>query len=104
LLEGSERTTIYMLCVVNCQTGRPREKAYAIATGTTSIGCESDAGSIGIYPDYRYQIIPPEMFQTDHLTHAYDMDAQPNAHKLACVFLVMAIGVMFDLHRPPCKS
>lgn len=53
--------------------------------------------------DERYQIIPPEMFQSDHLAHAYDLEAQPNAHKLACVFLVMAIGVMFDLHRPPCR-
>jgi hypothetical protein len=43
------------------------------------------------------------MFDTDHLMVAYDVHTPPNAHKLACVFLVMAIGVMFDLHRQPCK-
>jgi len=54
--------------------------------------------------DERYQIIPRAMFDDDHLVHAYDPNAPPNAHKLACVFLVMAIGVMFDLQRPPCTS
>jgi len=44
------------------------------------------------------------MFDDDHLLHAYDTTSAPNAHKLACVFLVMAIGVMFDLQRPPCTS
>lgn len=44
------------------------------------------------------------MFDDDHLVHAYDTTSAPNAHKLACVFLVMAIGVMFDLQRPPCTS
>jgi hypothetical protein len=44
------------------------------------------------------------MFDDDHLVHAYDPNTAPNAHKLACVFLVMAIGVMFDLQRQPCKS
>lgn len=52
----------------------------------------------------RYQIIPRVMFESDHLTQAYDMESTPSAHKLACVFLVMAVGVMFDLHRPPCQS
>jgi len=52
--------------------------------------------------DGRYQIIPRAMFDDDHLLHAYDNTSAPNAHKLACVFLVMAIGVMFDLQRPPC--
>jgi hypothetical protein len=44
------------------------------------------------------------MFDDDHLLHAYDTTSAPNAHKLACVFLVMAIGVMFDLQRQPCTS
>lgn len=44
------------------------------------------------------------MFDDDHLLHAYDTNSAPNAHKLACVFLVMAIGVMFDLQRQPCTS
>lgn len=51
----------------------------------------------------RYQILPRAMFDTDHLPNAYDKDAPANAHKIACVFLVMAIGVMFDLNRKPCK-
>ena len=40
------------------------------------------------------------MFDTDHLMNAYDPTATLNPHKLACVFLVMALGVMFDLSRP----
>jgi hypothetical protein len=44
------------------------------------------------------------MFDDDHLVLAYDIHTPPNAHKLACVFLVMALGVMFDLNRQPCKS
>lgn len=52
----------------------------------------------------RYQIIPRAMFDDDHLVLAYDINTPPNAHKLACVFLVMALGVMFDLNRQPCRS
>lgn len=52
----------------------------------------------------RYQTIPRPMFEADHLPHAYDTEAAPQAHKLACVYLIMAVGVMFDLHRPPCMS
>jgi hypothetical protein len=52
----------------------------------------------------RYQIIPRAMFDDDHLVLAYDIHTPPNAHKLACVFLVMALGVMFDLNRQPCES
>ena len=52
---------------------------------------------------HRYQILPRPMFDSDHLLNAYDTEAPANAHKLACVFLVMAIGVMFDLSRPPCE-
>jgi hypothetical protein len=46
-----------------------------------SLSCESSL-------IMRYQIIPRAMFDD----------------KLACVFLVMALGVMFDLNRQPCKS
>ena len=53
--------------------------------------------------DGRYQILPRATFDTDHLANAYDKDSPPNAHKIACVFLVMAIGVMFDLNREPCE-
>jgi len=42
------------------------------------------------------------MFDNDHLTKAYDTGTTPSAHGLACVFLVMALGVMFDLNREPC--
>jgi hypothetical protein len=44
------------------------------------------------------------MFDSDHRVNAYDRDVPANAHKLACVFLVLAIGVMFDLNRQPCTS
>jgi hypothetical protein len=43
------------------------------------------------------------MFDNDHLVNAYDTETPANAHKLACVFLIMAIGVMFDLNRQPCE-
>ncbi|WVR09794.1 hypothetical protein IAU60_006870 [Kwoniella sp. DSM 27419] len=51
--------------------------------------------------NWQYQPIPRQMFQTDHVMSAYDTESPPNAHKLACVFLVMAIGAMFDLNRQP---
>lgn len=51
----------------------------------------------------RYQILPRATFDTDHLANAYDKDSPPKAHKIACVFLVMAIAVMFDLNREPCE-
>jgi hypothetical protein len=44
------------------------------------------------------------MFDNDHLVTAYDLETGANAHKIACVFLIMAIGVMFDLNRQPCES
>lgn len=44
------------------------------------------------------------MFEEDHLLKAYDTESKPNPHKLACVFLVMALGAMFDLNRQPCES
>nr|XP_019004911.1 transcriptional regulatory protein [Kwoniella mangroviensis CBS 8507]OCF68372.1 transcriptional regulatory protein [Kwoniella mangroviensis CBS 8507] len=51
--------------------------------------------------NWQYQPLPKAMFENDHIMNAYDTEAQPNPHKLACVFLVMAIGAMFDLNRPP---
>jgi len=44
------------------------------------------------------------MFLEDHLATAYDYQVPVNAHKLACVFFVMALGYMFDLDREPCES
>ncbi|WRT64573.1 uncharacterized protein IL334_001505 [Kwoniella shivajii] len=51
--------------------------------------------------NWQYQPIPRAMFENDHVMNAYDTEASPNAHKIACVFLVMALGAMFDLNRPP---
>jgi hypothetical protein len=51
----------------------------------------------------RYQILPQPMFDSDHLLNAYDTHTPANAHKLACVYFVLAIGVMFDLNRQPCE-
>ncbi|ODN79453.1 hypothetical protein L202_03431 [Cryptococcus amylolentus CBS 6039] len=51
--------------------------------------------------NWQYQPIPRVMFENDHILNAYDTVSPVNAHKLACVFLVMALGVMYDLHRPP---
>ena len=47
--------------------------------------------------------IPRPLFETDFLLHVYKLDEPVDAHKLACVFLVMALGVMFDLTGPPCE-
>nr|XP_018265258.1 transcriptional regulatory protein [Kwoniella dejecticola CBS 10117]OBR87416.1 transcriptional regulatory protein [Kwoniella dejecticola CBS 10117] len=51
--------------------------------------------------NWQYQPIPKAMFGNDHLVNAYDSTITPNAHKMACVFFVMAIGAMFDLNRQP---
>ncbi|WWD21698.1 hypothetical protein CI109_106184 [Kwoniella shandongensis] len=51
--------------------------------------------------NWQYQPIPRAMFENDHTLNAYDTESPPNPHKLACVFLIMAIGSMFDLNRPP---
>ncbi|WVQ79861.1 hypothetical protein IAT38_001961 [Cryptococcus sp. DSM 104549] len=51
--------------------------------------------------NWQYQVIPRTMFENDHVLNAYDTASPANAHKLACVFLVMALGAMFDLNRPP---
>jgi hypothetical protein len=39
---------------------------------------------------------------TQFLQLAYDTQKAIHPHQLAVVFLVMALGVMFDLHRPAC--
>lgn len=45
------------------------------------------------------------MFENDYLPNVYQSVEIPNAHKLAVVYLVMAMGVMFDLEkRAPRKS
>ncbi|KAK8847607.1 hypothetical protein IAR55_005466 [Kwoniella newhampshirensis] len=51
--------------------------------------------------NWQYQPLPRTMFENDHALNAYDTESAPNPHKLACVFLIMAIGCMFDLNRPP---
>ena len=51
----------------------------------------------------RYQATARTVFERDHLPHAYDRTTTPNAHKLACVFLLMSLGAMFDLNRQPCE-
>lgn len=53
--------------------------------------------------DWMYSILPRPMFDGDHLLNAYDEQSPANAHKVACVFLLMAVGAMFDLHRGPCE-
>lgn len=53
--------------------------------------------------NWMYQILPRAMFETDHLPNAYRAP-KAQAHKLACVFFMMAIGVIFDLTREPWHS
>ena len=40
------------------------------------------------------------MFDADHLAKTYPDRITPDVYKLACVFLVMALGAKFDLNRP----
>jgi hypothetical protein len=47
-------------------------------------------------------MVPRSIFDNDYLLNAYDSETVPNPHKLACIFLIMALGVMFDLNRMPC--
>ncbi|ODO07401.1 hypothetical protein L198_00980 [Cryptococcus wingfieldii CBS 7118] len=51
--------------------------------------------------NWQYQPIPRKMFENDHILNAYDTESPVNAHKLACVFLVMALGASYDLNRVP---
>ncbi|WVQ71091.1 hypothetical protein IAR50_000616 [Cryptococcus sp. DSM 104548] len=51
--------------------------------------------------NWQYQPIPRKMFDNDHILNAYDAELPVNLHKLACVFLVMALGAMYDLNRVP---
>ena len=45
------------------------------------------------------------IFDNDYLPSVYQSSEPPNAHKLAVVYLVMALGVMFDLERrEPCEQ
>lgn len=49
--------------------------------------------------NWMYQPITKAMFEQDHLVAAYEPNTLPHPHKLACVFFMMAIGVIFDLQR-----
>ena len=69
-----------------------------------STGCEVAPARRDELTRRRYQIIPRPMFDHDHLACAYNETMTPHAHKLACVFLVLATGVLFDLNRQPCKG
>lgn len=52
-----------------------------------------------------FEICQRDMFENDYLPNVYQSVEIPNAHKLAVVYLVMAMGVMFDLEkRAPRKS
>lgn len=50
------------------------------------------------------QAIPRPVFDGDFLLNAYDTTIPPNLHKIAVVFLVMALGVMFDLSGEPYRQ
>jgi hypothetical protein len=49
---------------------------------------------------WMYQVISRRMFDTDHYENAYN-SPRPHAHKLACVFFMLALGYKFDLRRRP---
>ncbi|KAJ9102363.1 hypothetical protein QFC21_002763 [Naganishia friedmannii] len=48
---------------------------------------------------WMYDCIPRLIFDNDYLPSVYSATLPPNPHKLAVVYLVMALGVMFDLER-----
>lgn len=53
---------------------------------------------------WMYDCIPRVIFDNDYLPSVYSDRIPPNPHKLAVVYLVMALGVMFDLERrEPCE-
>ena len=43
------------------------------------------------------------MFDSDYLINSYDTASPLDYHKIACVFLVMALGAMYDLSKEPCE-
>ncbi|KAI9636195.1 fungal-specific transcription factor domain-containing protein, partial [Dioszegia hungarica] len=49
---------------------------------------------------WMHPIVPQNVFDTQYLQLAYDTQRAIHPHQLAVVYLVMALGVMFDLHRP----
>lgn len=51
--------------------------------------------------NWMYEPVPRTSFENDHWFHAYERSYKPHAHKLACVFLMMAVGSMMDLKRQP---
>ncbi|KAL1413451.1 hypothetical protein Q8F55_001218 [Vanrija albida] len=51
--------------------------------------------------NWMYEIIPKASFSNDHWFHAYERSHKAHPHKLACVFLMMAVGSMMDLRAQP---
>lgn len=51
--------------------------------------------------NWMYQPISKVLFERGYLLNAYDVSVRPHPHKLAAVFFLMAVGVMFDLTREP---
>lgn len=52
----------------------------------------------------RHQVIPRPTFDNDYLMIAYDREAPLQPHKVACVFFVLALGVLMDVDRPDGES
>jgi hypothetical protein len=50
--------------------------------------------------NWMYQVVPRSMFERDHYENAYN-SPRPHAHKLACVFFMLALGYKFDLRKRP---
>lgn len=44
-----------------------------------------------------HQVIPRPTFDNDYLMAAYDTEGQLQPHKVACVFFVLALGVLMDV-------
>lgn len=49
--------------------------------------------------DWMYNVVPRVIFDSDYLPSVYHSSEPPSPHKLAVVYLVMALGVMFHLER-----
>ena len=58
-------------------------------------------GSAGFCPGHAYGYVHNQrvIFDSDYLPSVYQAAELPTPHKLAVVYLVMALGVMFDLER-----
>lgn len=55
-----------------------------------------------------YGVLPRELFFADFFRHVYNQVAEPvhdiSNQKLAIVFLMIALGYLFDLNSPPRES